>query len=345
MRVARRQGPIQEGAGWIDQELHGHRLTLRSSDQAGTGRGYGYGIAREFDQCRNEAFGRARNHFLSLLNEIEQIARNAGQAIMAIYGRDFSIEEKDDRSPLTEADIAADTIITTGLKSVTPSVPILSEEAVEDFKGPNETGQYWLVDPLDGTKEFIKKNGEFTVNIALIENGIPIMGVVYAPALNLMYSATVGEGASKTDPNGKRTLIRVVQREAETPLKVVGSRSHGGDSLNAWLQNIGEHELLSMGSSLKFCLVAEGKADIYPRFGPTSLWDTAAAQCVVEQAGGEVIQINGPRLSYCNTQALLNPHFIARATTIEKVHFVNPATVFITRPSHDPRRPSEIESE
>jgi 3'(2'), 5'-bisphosphate nucleotidase len=251
---------------------------------------------------------------LSLLAEIEQIVQTAGKAIMAIYGREFSVEEKEDRSPLTEADIAANKIITKALCSVTPLVPVLSEEAVEAFQGPNKAGQYWLVDPLDGTKEFIKKNGEFTVNIALIENGEPILGVVHAPALGFMYSAEFGKGAFKTDSLGNRTRIHVTSHTTGTRWKVVGSRSHAGDSLNAWLQQLGDHELIPMGSSLKFCLVAEGRADIYPRLGPTSMWDTAAGHCVVEQAGGEVVKLDGTRLDYLETKDFLNPHFIARTS-------------------------------
>lgn len=254
---------------------------------------------------------------MSLLSRIEGIVREAGGAIMAIYDHKFIIEQKADDSPLTQADTAANQIIINALEALSPEIPILSEESVEQFNGPNDKGLYWLVDPLDGTKEFIKKNGEFTVNIALIKNDAAVLGVVYAPALDLMYSAEIGLGTFRTDSTGEKNTVHVASHMAGTPWKVVCSRSHGGGSLNEWLVNLGDHELIPMGSSLKFCLIADGKADLYPRLGPTSLWDTAAAQCVVEQAGGEVVQLDGTRLSYCNPKALLNPYFIARATTIE----------------------------
>lgn len=247
----------------------------------------------------------------AFLFQIEAIARAAGEAIMAIYIRDFAINEKEDLSPLTEADIAAHILITQALQTLTPDIPILSEEAVETFSGPNADQQFWLVDPLDGTKEFIKKNGEFTVNIALVEQGKPVLGIVYAPALDVLYSAAEGLGAFKADSSGAKTPIQVARHTPGTPWKVVSSRSHVGDSLKEWLKT-DEYELILMGGSLKFCLVAEGKADIYPRFGPTSLWDTAAAQCVVEQAGGEVIDLTGQRLGYGNISNLLNPSFLVK---------------------------------
>lgn len=245
-----------------------------------------------------------------LLDRVEAIARDAGAAIMAIYGGGFHVESKDDQSPLTEADTAANRLITQALNDLAPGIPVLSEEAVEDFHGPNEQGRYWLVDPLDGTKEFIKRNGEFTVNIALIEQGRPMLGVVHAPAMNLLYAAAAGVGAYKVDARGERTSIRVAAHAEGTPWRVVGSRSHAGDSLKDFLDRLGQYELVPMGSSLKFCLVAEGAADLYPRFGPTSLWDTAAAQCVVEQAGGRVLDLESKSLGYGNPEIRLNPHFI-----------------------------------
>jgi 3'(2'), 5'-bisphosphate nucleotidase len=250
---------------------------------------------------------------VNLLPQIENIAREAGVAILAVYACDFMVEHKADQSPLTEADKAANRIITNTLSQLTPDIPILSEEAVEHFDSPNPQGQYWLVDPLDGTKEFIKKNGEFTVNIALIENGKPILGVVYAPALDLLYAAEKGQGAFKVDERGQRSRLQAVVHKPGTPWKVVGSRSHADASLTAWLAQLDDYELVPMGSSLKFCLVAEGRADIYPRLGPTSLWDTAAGQCVVEQAGGQVVQINGQPLGYADTTHRLNPHFIVES--------------------------------
>lgn len=253
---------------------------------------------------------------MSLLEEVEVIAREAGAAIMGVYAGDFSVWEKEDKSPLTEADAAAHELITRRLERLQPALPILSEEAVGDFSGTDSSGRYWLVDPLDGTKEFIKRNGEFTVNIALIENGRSILGVVYAPVLNVAYLAAEGLGAFKVGADGVRTPIRVAEHTGGSSWRVVGSRSHAGDSLTAFMQQLGAHELISMGSSLKFCLVAEGKADVYPRMGPTSLWDTAAAQCVVEQAGGGVIQLTGEPLSYANPAAVLNPFFVVHGKSV-----------------------------
>lgn len=263
---------------------------------------------------------------MSLLEKADAIARKAGAAILEVYARDFSVQEKEDKSPLTEADAAAQAVISAELKRLTPDMPILSEEAVGDFSGPDAKGRYWLVDPLDGTKEFIKRNGEFTVNIALIEAGRPVLGVVYAPVPDVMYLAAAGVGAFKVK-DGAREPIRVAEHKQGTPWRVVGSRSHAGDSLQALLDRLGAHELVSMGSSLKFCLVAEGSADIYPRLGPTSLWDTGAAQCVVEQAGGAVIQLTGEPLSYADPSATLNPFFLVHGKSgVNWRDFLLPAT-------------------
>lgn len=246
----------------------------------------------------------------SLLREVETIAREAGAAIMGIYAGNFSVQEKADKSPLTEADIAAHAIISRRLSALSPSLPILSEEDLEGFSGPDQAGRYWLVDPLDGTKEFIKRNGEFTVNIALIAKGRPVLGVVFAPVLDTIYFAAQGVGAFRQIGEGKQEQICVAEHYGETSWKVVGSRSHAGESLGEMLQLLGAHEILSMGSSLKFCMVAEGSADVYPRLGPTSLWDTAAAQCIVEQAGGRVVKLTGEPLDYGDTSEILNPFFI-----------------------------------
>jgi 3'(2'), 5'-bisphosphate nucleotidase len=248
---------------------------------------------------------------MGLLEEVEAIAREAGAAIMKVYARDFSATQKEDKSPLTEADTAAHEVIIRRLEKLQPALPILSEEAVADFSGVDDTGRYWLVDPLDGTKEFIKRNGEFTVNIALIEHGRAILGVVYAPALNVAYLAAEGLRAYKVGADGQRAAIRVAEHIEGSSWRVAGSRSHAGDSLTAFLHSLGKYELISMGSSLKFCLVAEGTADVYPRMGPTSLWDTAAAQCVVEQAGGRVIRLTGEPISYADPSVVLNPFFLA----------------------------------
>lgn len=247
----------------------------------------------------------------ALLDAVERIAREAGDAIMSIYAREFSVEEKADKSPLTEADKAAHRIIMRGLQALPLQIPVLSEEDIDGFAGEDAEGRYWLVDPLDGTKEFIKRNGEFTVNIALIENGKPVLGVVTAPALGTAYVAADGLGATKVDADGRRHAIRVAGQPADAVLwRVVGSRSHPGADLAAWLEDLGAHEMLPMGSSLKLCLIAEGKADAYPRLGPTCLWDTGAAHAVVLQAGGRVETLEGTPLSYANPGEKLNPYFV-----------------------------------
>lgn len=250
-----------------------------------------------------------------LLDTVEAIARDAGSKIMAIYSCDFDVIEKDDKSPLTEADSAAHNLIVARLKALSLALPILSEEDTKGFAGADTQGRYWLVDPLDGTKEFIKRNGEFTVNIALIEKGEPVLGVVYAPVPDAAYCAARGLGAVKVTEQG-RVAIQVAQPPAERAWRVVGSRSHAGAETEQWLASLGAYELVPMGSSLKLCLVAEGAADVYPRLGLTSLWDTAAAHAVVNQAGGEVVQLDGATLSYSNPKEVLNPYFIVRARSV-----------------------------
>jgi 3'(2'), 5'-bisphosphate nucleotidase len=247
---------------------------------------------------------------MSDLIQIERIAREAGKVIMNIYVQPFDVFEKNDHSPLTMADLEANQVIVEALKSYYPDIPILSEESVDSFDGANQNGLYWLVDPLDGTKEFVKRNGEFTVNIALINNGIPVLGVVYAPAVDLMFSAIEGGGAFKQFNDAQKQSIHINQHPIE-PLKIVGSRSHGDEKLTQWLKRFSDYEILPMGSSLKICLVAEGVADIYPRLGPTSLWDTAAGHIVLKEAGGHLIQFDGKELNYGNTSELLNPFFLA----------------------------------
>jgi 3'(2'), 5'-bisphosphate nucleotidase len=243
------------------------------------------------------------------ITAITAIAKAAGAAILAIYRQDFDVFTKEDSSPLTEADMASHNIIVKALQQLTPQIPVLSEEsAAIPFNTRSGWNSYWLIDPLDGTKEFVNKNGEFTVNIALIENHRPVLGVVYLPVKETTYFGVVGEGAY-VERDGTTSAISVSSM-AQSPLRVVGSRSHAGDSLRKFLAEIGDHELLSMGSSLKLCLVAEGKADIYPRLGPTSEWDTAAAQAVVEAAGGKVTETSGEPLMYNRKESLLNPYFL-----------------------------------
>ena len=246
----------------------------------------------------------------SLLDSVARLAHAASERILAIYNSDFAVQQKDDRSPLTEADLASHRAIVAGLAELTPGVPILSEESSTlPYAQRSLWQRYWLVDPLDGTKEFIKRNGEFTVNIALIEGGVPVLGVVHVPVSGVSYLACRGCGASRQEPGREPHPIRV-RKVSQGPVTVVGSRSHRGDSLNRFLENLGEHEMVSMGSSLKLCLVAEGAADVYPRLGPTSEWDTAAAQCVVEQAGGHVTDTDMQPLRYNTKDSLLNPFFL-----------------------------------
>lgn len=244
-----------------------------------------------------------------LLEDIMQLAVEAGHEILRIYETDYAIEHKDDMTPLTEADMAAHHIIDAGLQRLTPQIPILSEESVEiPFAERKQWSCYWLVDPLDGTREFIKRNGEFTVNIALIENGESVLGVVYAPVLKTSYYARRGAGAFRKE-NGEPATAIHTRRPCASPVLIAGSRSHRGDSLNAYLERLDDYEIISVGSSLKSCMVAEGSADIYPRLGPTSEWDTAAAQCVVEEAGGRLTDTKMQALRYNTKDSLLNPHF------------------------------------
>lgn len=245
------------------------------------------------------------------LAAVVRLAHEAGHAILDIYRSDFGVREKDDRSPLTAADLASHAALTAALARLRPGCPILSEEsAITPFETRARWETYWLIDPLDGTREFIKRNGEFTVNVALIHRHVPVLGVVFAPALGVTYFASEGCGAYRQDGEGEPVRIRVLDRAA-SPLRVVGSRSHGTPEMDLYLCRLGEHLMVPMGSSLKFCLVAEGKADLYPRIGPTSEWDTAAAQCVVEQAGGAVVDLDGQPLRYNTKPSILNPHFLA----------------------------------
>lgn len=241
-----------------------------------------------------------------MLEKICQLAREAGAAIMDVYQgvKPLEATKKLDDSPVTAADIAAHTIILKGLQALTPDIPVLSEEDPQTWETRQHWQRYWLVDPLDGTKEFLKRNGEFTVNIALIEQGKAVLGVVYAPVLNVMYSAA--EGKAWKEENGTRNQIHV--RDARPPLVVI-SRSHGDDELKEYLHQLGEHQTTSIGSSLKFCLVAEGQAQLYPRFGPTNIWDTAAGHAVASAAGAHVHDWQGKSLDYTPRESFLNPGF------------------------------------
>ncbi len=239
-----------------------------------------------------------------------QLARDAGAAIMRIYVEGFSVEQKEDLSPLTAADMAAHRLIVAGLTALTPDIPVLSEESSDvPWSERQQWRRYWLVDPLDGTREFVKKNGEFTVNIALIEQDAPVFGVVYAPALDELYYGIRGVGAYLRDEGEDVPVI--ARRPAFAPLRVAASRSHLDARTAAAIGRMGEVETIGLGSSLKFCRLAEGCLDVYPRFGPTSEWDTAAGQCVLEAAGGAVLELDGSPLTYNRKDSLLNPDFIA----------------------------------
>lgn len=243
-----------------------------------------------------------------------KIAEAAGREILSIYAADFDVETKADDSPLTAADRAAHTRINDALTSKTPDIPVISEEGgIPDADIRRQWTRYWLVDPLDGTREFVKRNGEFTVNIALIDHGRPVIGVVHAPVLSRTYvgvQSLQSARAERRDTNGTTPLAtRAVPDGA--PMTLVVSRSHRSPAVDALLERLPYYETTSMGSSLKFCLVAEGSADAYPRFGPTSEWDSGAAQCIVEAAGGAVIRTDGSPLRYNTKASTLNPDFLA----------------------------------
>jgi len=248
------------------------------------------------------------------VDRLIDIAQKAGDKILEIYNKEsFDYQLKTDNSPLTEADISAHNLIEKELKKITPEIPILSEESLSiPWQERKEWKYYWLVDPLDGTKKFIKRNGEFTVNIALIYQHDPIIGIVHAPVLNETWIGEQGKPCKKIE-NGNTRIIKVKQHKLGETYKVVGSRSHSGDSLNEFLNNLGKYEIVPMGSSIKLCLVAEGKAHLYPRLGPTSEWDTAAAHAVVNAAGGKVVDSETQMtLKYNTKDSLRNPYFIVR---------------------------------
>ncbi|MGM0558828.1 MAG: 3'(2'),5'-bisphosphate nucleotidase CysQ [Myxococcota bacterium] len=253
-------------------------------------------------------------------NELCELAELAGKAILEIYeSDDFETRQKEDDSPLTAADLAANKILVDGLEALTPRLPVLSEESKQiAFEERSQWTTFWMVDPLDGTKEFIKRNGEFTVNIALIHEGKPVLGVVHAPELYSTYWGFEGGGAFKKTRMESRPIF--VGDSLRDPVTVVVSRSHLRDSDKEFIARLeeahGEVDTAPTGSSLKLCLVAEGGADVYPRFGPTMEWDIAAAQAVLEQAGGVIATIDGEPMRY-NKEELVNPLFIARTPALE----------------------------
>src|SRR5690606_4348274 len=246
-----------------------------------------------------------------LLVAVRGIARRAGHQILEVYATDFTASAKGDDSPLTEADLRAHRLIVRELAQATPGVPVLSEESAHEvsWEDRRDWQRYWLVDPLDGTKEFVARNGEFTVNIALIESGRPVLGVVHIPVSDTTYSGAPGHGAWRE--TGERPPVPIsVLRHASTPLRVLGSRSHGSPKLLAKIASLGPHEFLPAGSSIKLCLVADGSADLYPRLGGSNEWDIGAGQAVVEGAGGQVVSLeDGLALRY-NKPDLLNPKFL-----------------------------------
>jgi len=240
---------------------------------------------------------------------MRDIAERAAREVMAVYAAPTAVMTKPDDSPVTAADLRSDAVIRAGLAVAFPGVFVLSEESTSAGSRDHET--FFLVDPLDGTKEFIARNGEFTVNIALVHRGTPVAGVVFAPALGELCFAAQGMGAWKREAGAPRRL-RVAAHAPGTPLRVMGSRSHAGPALAGWLDRLARpHVFVAAGSSLKFCRIAQGDADIYPRMGPTCQWDTAAGQAVLQEAGGAVVDCDGRPLTYGLDRPLLNGDFVA----------------------------------
>lgn len=245
-----------------------------------------------------------------LLPQVIEVASLAGAAIWAIYKNKFSVSQKSDCSPVTEADLTANEIIIDGLARLNPRWPVVSEEeSIPDFALRSKWDYHWLVDPLDGTREFIKRNDEFTVNIALIHRHRPVLGVIHVPATKVTYYANARGGAFKAGPEGNLDRIRVRSWDGRHVV-VAGSRAYRTDLFEQFLSRFVSNEVLSLGSSLKSCLIAEGGADVYARFGPTAEWDTAAAQCIVEEAGGRICDFSLRKLAYNQRPSLTNPPFI-----------------------------------
>ena len=246
-----------------------------------------------------------------LCEAIILISKNAGKEILKIYDKeDLGITFKDDNSPLTLADKASNDIIEESLNKITPNIPILSEEGRNiDFSSRKKWSDFWLIDPLDGTKEFIKRNGEFTVNIALISKGTPVLGVVYAPVLDTTWYGVINKGSYKI--SNDKSEIKINVKKPNNEIKIVTSRSHANNpKLDKFLKDFPNHKLVKMGSSIKICLVADGTAHIYPRLGPTMEWDTAAAHAVVKYAGGNIYDLDNKSELVYNKSNLLNPEFL-----------------------------------
>ena len=249
------------------------------------------------------------------IQKINSIAKKAGDEIIKIYQQDFDVDYKKDNSPLTKADIHSNEVIIKNLENLYPDIPILSEENNEiPYKTRKNWEYFWLIDPLDGTKEFVKKNGEFTVNVALIYKNMPVLGIVYAPELNLLYYAQKDRGAFKQEKNKKPQRLPIYNHIHNDVLKVIVSKSHYNQETKEFVDNLKNQyekiEFINIGSSLKFCLIAEGKADIYPRLAPTMEWDTAAGQAIIVQSGGRVVNFNNKTPLNYNKESLFNPWFI-----------------------------------
>ena len=256
--------------------------------------------------------------FEKYLLEVSNLAISAGHAIMKHYLKDIKVIIKEDQSPLTNADLDSNNIICSGLSKIDSTIPIISEESFVDWQTRKEWNKYWLIDPLDGTKEFINKNGEFTVNIALIENNKPVLGVIFVPVLSTLYFASQNFGSyklhcsSNLNSLNESTKIQVNEKNKSNHLLVIGSRSHSNEDFNKWVkENIEDYELIKTGSSLKFCHIADGNADLYPRFGPTSEWDIAAGHIILTEAGGIINSIDNEEILYNTKENILNPFFIA----------------------------------
>ena len=250
------------------------------------------------------------------MHHVIAIAKKAGERIMQIYQKDFSVEVKEDQSPLTEADLASHHLICDELSKLYPDIPILSEESADNFTLADENACFWCVDPLDGTKEFIKKNDEFTVNIALIHNQQPILGVIGVPAKNRVYAAVKGEGAYKQQEGNELQKIQVKSQNLDH-LTFAVSRSHLDKKTKVMVEE-NNAKMVQAGSALKLAYVAEGLVDVYPRFGPTMLWDVAAGQRIIEEAGGQVVWADNHEAMTYNINRMKNLSFIAMNETLKK---------------------------
>jgi len=251
----------------------------------------------------------------ALIDGVLAACREASARILEIYAsEDFDVEHKDDDSPLTRADMASHETLVAALGRLTPDIPVLSEESAEvAFDRRRDWQRLWVVDPLDGTREFIKRNGEFTINVALVEHQRPVLGVIVVPVQRLAYSGIVGDGARRWagfGAEGGAGQVITTRRPPADPPVVLGSRSHANPRTEAYFASLGPHEKISRGSALKFCAVAEGQADLYPRLGPTSEWDTAAGEAIVTAAGGRVWLPDGRDLRYNARESLLNGDFL-----------------------------------